>query len=154
MRLNHPGVYRIIGDKFELLANITGEAPMLSITNALLINDLVIENKWTILEKDSLEIQQVLNNPDAFIFIEYEYSEIAQIPQCKQSIRGTKMPRITDDEMNLFIQKYIQDRKDGRSSSVTRAFIMERTDFTLAQINVLMLQLAKICKNGSSLSHK
>lgn len=146
MRLNHPGVYRIIGDKFELLANITGEAPMLSITNALLINDLVIENKWTILDENSLEIQQVLNNPDNFVFLEYEYSEIAEIPRYKQSIRGTKMPRITDEEMKIFTQKYIQDRKEGRPYSVTKAFIMERTDFSLAQINVLMLHLAKLNK--------
>lgn len=28
MRLNHPGIYRIVGEKFELLANIVGEAAM------------------------------------------------------------------------------------------------------------------------------
>ena len=35
MKLNHPGIYRIIGEDFELLANVIGEAPMLRIPNAL-----------------------------------------------------------------------------------------------------------------------
>lgn len=41
MKLNHPGIYRVIGEQFELLANIVGEVPCLRITSALLINDLV-----------------------------------------------------------------------------------------------------------------
>ena len=29
MKLNHPGIYRIIGENYELLANIVGEVPCL-----------------------------------------------------------------------------------------------------------------------------
>ena len=36
MKLNHPGIYRIIGENDELLANIVGEVPCLRITSALL----------------------------------------------------------------------------------------------------------------------
>ena len=45
MKLNHPGIYRVIGEQFELLANIVGEVPCLRITSALLINDLVQKGK-------------------------------------------------------------------------------------------------------------
>ena len=99
MRLNHPGIYRIVGEKFELLANIEGEAPLLNISEALLVNDLVIDGKFTILNSESLEIQQVINNPDQFIFIEYEYSDIAKLPLYRKTIRGTKVPNITNNEM-------------------------------------------------------
>ena len=62
MKLNHPGIYRIIGENYELLANIVGEVPCLRITSALLMNDLVQRGKFTILSEDSIEIQNVCNN--------------------------------------------------------------------------------------------
>lgn len=60
MRLNHPGIYRIVGENFELLANIIGEVPCMRITSALLVNDLVQKGEFTILPEDSIEIQSVL----------------------------------------------------------------------------------------------
>lgn len=147
MRLNHQGIYRIIGEKFELLANVEGEAPLLSISKALLVNDLVIDGKFTILDSESLEVQQVLNNPDHFIFTEYEYSDIAKLPLYRKTIRGTKMPNITNEEMKEFEEKYIHDMKTKRDTTKTRAYIMERTTLSLAQINVLILQMAKKFKH-------
>ena len=130
MRLNHPGIYRIVGEKFELLANIEGEAPLLNISEALLVNDLVIDGKFTILNSESLEIQQVINNPDQFIFIEYEYSDIAKLPLYRKTIRGTKVPNITNNEMKEFEEKYIHDMKTRRDTTRTRAYIMERTNLS------------------------
>lgn len=147
MRLNHPGIYRIVGEKFELLANIEGEAPLLNISEALLVNDLVIDGKFTILNSESLEIQQVVNNPDQFIFIEYEYSDIAKLPLYRKTIRGTKMPNITNNEMKEFEEKYIHDMKTRRDTTRTRAYIMERTNLSLSQINVLIMQMARKFKN-------
>lgn len=147
MRLNHPGIYRIVGEKFELLANIEGEAPLLNISEALLVNDLVIDGKFTILNSESLEIQQVINNPDQFIFIEYEYSDIAKLPLYRKTIRGTKMPNITNNEMKEFEEKYIHDMKTRRDTTRTRAYIMERTNLSLSQINVLIMQMARKFRN-------
>lgn len=147
MRLNHPGIYRIVGEKFELLANIEGEAPLLNISEALLVNDLVINGKFTILNSESLEIQQVVNNPDQFIFIEYEYSDIAKLPLYRKTIRGTKMPNITNNEMKEFEEKYVHDMKTRRDTTRTRAYIMERTNLSLSQINVLIMQMARKFKN-------
>lgn len=147
MRLNHPGIYRIVGEKFELLANIEGEAPLLNISEALLVNDLVIDGKFTILNSESLEIQQVVNNPDQFIFIEYEYSDIAKLPLYRKTIRGTKIPNITNNEMKEFEEKYVHDMKTRRDTTRTRAYIMERTNLSLSQINVLIMQMARKFKN-------
>lgn len=147
MRLNHPGIYRIVGEKFELLANIEGEAPLLNISEALLVNDLVIDGKFTILNSESLEIQQVINNPDQFIFIEYEYSDIAKLPLYRKTIRGTKVPNITNNEMKEFEEKYIHDMKTRRDTTRTRAYIMERTNLSLSQINVLIMQMARKFRN-------
>lgn len=143
MRLNHPGVYRIIGKDFELLANIEGEAPLFKITSAILINDLVNYGRINELQPDSLQIRQILEDPDSFVFLEYEYSEVATLPNHRKSIRGNKMPKITDFEMKDFIQRYIYDFKNNRPLSYTKAYIMERTNFTLPQINLLIMGISK-----------
>lgn len=143
MKLNHPGIYRIIGEHFELLANIVGEVPCLRITSALLMNDLVQRGKFTVLSEDSIEIQTVCNNPDVFLFFEYDYSEVCPLPPYRQSIRGTKMPDISNDMMKAFTERYISDMSiNGRGIEATKAYILSVTDWSLAQINVLLLRIA------------
>lgn len=150
MKLNHPGIYRIIGENYELLANIVGEVPCLRITSALLMNDLVQRGKFTILSEDSIEIQNVCNNPDTFLFFEYEYSEVCPLPPYRQSIRGTKMPDISNDMMKAFTERYISDMSiNGRGIEATKAYILSVTDWSLAQINVLLLRIANsVRRNG------
>lgn len=151
MRLNHPGVYRIVGDNFELLANVIGEVPCMRITSALLINDLVQKGVFTVLDEESIEIQTVLANPDKFVFLEYEYSEICQLPSYRKSIHGTKMPNITDEQLEAFTFRYMQDTSIyGRGIAATKAYMLEKTGWSLAQINVVLLKIAKIIKNHGS----
>lgn len=143
MKLNHPGIYRIIGEHYELLANIVGEVPCLRITSALLMNDLVQKSKFTVLSEDSIEIQTVCQNPDSFLFFEYDYSEVCSLPPYRQSIRGTKMPDISNDMMKAFTERYISDMSiPGRGIEATKAYILSVTDWSLAQINVLLLRIA------------
>lgn len=150
MRLNHPGIYRIVGDKFELLANVIGEVPCMRITSALLINELVQKGEFKILPEDSIEIQTVLANPDKFVFLEYEYSRICSLPSYRKSIRGTKMPDITEQQLETFTNRYIEDTSIyGRGVSATKAYILETTDWSLAQINVVLMKIAKIVKHGN-----
>lgn len=152
MKLNHPGVYRIVGEHYELLANIVGEVPCMRITSALLMNDLVRKGKFTILTEESIEIQSVLANPDNYIFLEYEYSSICQMPSYRQSIKGVRCPDITNKELKAFTERYLEDAAiPGRGITATKAFIMERTDWSLAQINVLMMKIINYAKkNGNS----
>lgn len=151
MRLNHPGIYRIVGEKFELLANIIGEVPCMRITSALLINDLVQKGEFKVLPEESIEIQSVLANPEKFVFLEYEYSEICSLPSYRKSIHGTKMPNITDEQLKAFTNKYREDIGIyGRGITATKAYMLETTDLSLAQINVLLMKIAKSIKHGNS----
>lgn len=144
MRLNHPGIYRVIGENYELLANIIGEAPCFRITGALSMNHLVKDGEFQVLTEESIEIQQIYNNPDAFIFLEYEYSEICELPPYRKSIRGTKIPDITDTQMEEFQQRYAADmRVTGRGILATKAYILSKTNWSLAQVNALIMQIAK-----------
>lgn len=68
MKLNRPGIYHIYTDSFELLANVVGEAPVLRIPRALVMNDVIQRGQFRVVEEDSYEIQTVLHNPDLCIF--------------------------------------------------------------------------------------
>ena len=149
MKLNKPGIYRIIGESFELLANVIGEVPCMRITSALLMNDLIQKGKFTILDEESIEIQTVLANPDAFIFFEYDYSNICSLPSYRQSIHGTKIPSISEDIIKSFVERYKEDASiPGRGIAATKAYIMSRTDWSLAQINVLLMKISKMVKDS------
>lgn len=151
MKLNHPGIYRVVGEKFELLANVIGEVPCMRITSALLINDLVQKGKFTVLTEESIEVQSVLSNPDKYIFLEYEYSSICSLPSQRKSIRGAKCPNITDKEFKVFVERYLEDAAiPGRGVTATKAFIMERTEWSLAQINVLIMKIINHTKRYGS----
>lgn len=145
MKLNHPGIYRIVGKEFELLAIVIGEVPCLRITSAILINDAVNKSRFTVLQEDSNEIQQVILNPDKFIFIEYEYSEYICKSDINKSIRGNKMPDITNDQVNEILARYIRDTSiNGRGIAATRAYLAETTDWSIGQINIVLMKIAKL----------
>lgn len=147
MRLNHPGVYRIVGDNFELLANVIGEAPCLRIVNAIILNDFIQKNTVRTITEESDEIQEVINNPDAFVFIEWEYSDVCKLPPYRVSIRGTKVPKISDKEFEEFTQRYISDVSiPGRGISSTKMYIMDKTGWTLSQAHLVVMQIAKKLK--------
>ena len=57
------------------------------------------------------------------------------------------MPNITNNEMKEFEEKYVHDMKTRRDTTRTRAYIMERTNLSLSQINVLIMQMARKFKN-------
>lgn len=142
MKLNHPGIYRLIGEKFELLATVIGEVPCLRIVQAIDINHLVLKGEFKVLEEDSIEIQTVLANPDKFVAFEYEYSDVATLPPYRQSIRGTKCPDITDEQFKEFKARYLVDNKySNRGCIATKAYIVEKTGWTLAQAHVVVLKI-------------
>lgn len=147
MRLNKSGIYRIIGENFELLANVIGESPTLRIVNALDVNTLYQKGEFKVLPEESLQIQQVYEDPSKFLFLEYECSDVVKTPPYRQSIRGVKIPKASEEEYKDFKERYIQDtRINGRGVSATKAYIMEKTDWSLSQINVLVMKIANEVK--------
>ena len=150
MKLNHPGIYRIIGEDFELLANVVGEAPMLRIPNALVMNDLIQKGLFHVVTEESYEIQAVLTEPDKFIFFEYEYSEVCDLPSRRKSTRGVKIPDITDEQFEDFTQRYIEDaRTPGKGIWATKMYIVSKTEWSIPQAHVIVLQIInKLRKHG------
>ena len=109
MRLNKCGIYRIIGESFEILANVIGESPTLRITGALDLNTLVEKGEFKVLSEESLQIQQIYADPSKFLFLQQEFSEVCNTPPYRQSIRGVKVPEVKDKEYEDFKARYIQD---------------------------------------------
>ena len=63
------------------------------------------------------------------------------------SIHGTKMPNITDEQLKTFTNKYLEDIGIyGRGVAATKAYILETTGWSLAQINVVLMKIAKRVK--------
>lgn len=148
MKLNHPGVYRIIGEHFELLATIVGEVPCLRIASALNVNDLVQKSKFTVLEEESSEIQAVYANPDKFVFLEYDYSDAAKLPPYRASIRGVKCPDITETQFKEFVERYKIDKSlPGRGIAATKFYMVEKTGWTLSQAHAVILKIVNYLRH-------
>lgn len=151
MKLNRPGIYRIVGEKFELLANVIGEVPTLRIVNALDLNTLAQKGEFKVLSEESLQIQEVLQNPSNFLFIKVEFSNAIHIPPYRCSIRGTKIPNLSNEDYEDFKGRYIQDTKViGRGVTATKAYIMEKTGWSLSQIHMLVMKIGKEVKDEES----
>ena len=60
------------------------------------------------------------------------------------------MPDISNDMMKAFTERYISDMSiNGRGIEATKAYILSVTDWSLAQINVLLLRIANsVRRNG------
>ena len=57
------------------------------------------------------------------------------------------MPNITDEQLKTFTSKYIEDIGIyGRGVAATKAYILETTGWSLAQINVVLMKIAKRVK--------
>lgn len=148
MKLNEAGVYQIVGSNIELLAIVVGEAPHLRITSAIIMNTAFQDSKFREVKEESYEIQHVYNHPDEYVYFPYESSEVCQLPLEKRSMRGCKMPLITDEMYNEFSRRYISDTSiPGRGALSTKIYIMDVTGWTAAQAQLVICKIAKKVKS-------
>lgn len=146
MRLNKPGIYQIVGDKIELLATVVGESPCLRIKEAIVMNTAFQEGKFEIVKEESIQIQNIYTNPDAYVYFPYG-SEVCHLPIEKQSMRGSSMPIITDDMYREFKHRYKEDISlPGRGALATKSYIMYRTNWTAPQAQLVICKIAKEVK--------
>lgn len=151
MRLSKPGIYQIVGDQIELLATVVGETPCLRIKEAIVMNTAFQEGKFEVVKEESIQIQNVYTNPDAYVFFPYG-SEVCHLPIERQSMRGSKMPVITDDLYNEFIRRYKEDTSlPGRGVLGTKSYIMYRTNWTAAQAQLVICKIAREVKQDGYL---
>lgn len=145
--LNKPGIYRVIGEQFELLIKVIGTPPTLRIISGIRMNDFVTTGKVVELKEDSVEIQEVMLNPSKFVFAEADISTTAEKKAPSMSLKGVKSPYINDEQFKLFVSHYINNVNiPGRGKNATLAFIMEETGWTVAQANCVILQIIRYVK--------
>lgn len=150
MKLEHAGIYRAIGRDKELLINVVGEYPCFRIVKAIDINEFVINLKVIELNEESLEIQSIYHDPESYLFLEWEYSDVSKLPDCRQS-KNFKVPKVSDDLMKEFEQRYLTDIKiPGFGIGSTKFYIADRMNWTISQAHMLVMQIAKrYKKNGN-----
>ena len=149
LTLNHAGVYRIIGSKYEILANVIGESPCFRIKNAIDMNAMVKNAEIIVLHEESQIIQEIYSRPTDFLFIEWEYSDVSKLPPNRMSIRGIRVPEheITEKMFKEFTERYKLDVSlPGRGPTATKMYIVERTGWTLGQAHMVVMQIAKKLK--------
>lgn len=149
MKLNKPGVFQIVGDKIELLAIVVGESPHLRITSAIIMNDAYHVGKFTTVKEESYEIQDVYMHPDSYVAYEYESSQVCVLPTERRSMKGAKMPEIDNNLYKEFINRYQLDiNVPGRGTMATKLYIMDRTNWTAAQAQLVICKIAKTVKTN------
>lgn len=147
MKLNGPGVYQIVGSNIELLAIVVGEAPHLRITSAIIMNDVYQKAKFREIKEESLEIQSIYTHPEMYVFYPYESSEVCQLPIELRSMRGAKMPSISNTMYREFKSRYRVDTSiPGRGAMSTKVYIMSTTGWSAAQAQLVICKIAKEIK--------
>lgn len=68
MQLKKAGIYIAVGDRTNVLIKVVGQAPVLEIVSGILLNDFYNVGKVTPLTKKSIELQDIIENPDKYIF--------------------------------------------------------------------------------------
>lgn len=117
-----PGVYQIVGKEFEVLALIIGTKPMLRIVCGILMNDFVL-NKVTPLDQNSVEICLIEKNPQDFIFIPMQLSEVCNMPGI-DSITSSNV-EFSDDKFREWVNKYSQYKSLPNGTPLMVASLVE-----------------------------
>lgn len=62
------------------------------------------------------------------------------------------MPNITEQQLEAFTNRYLEDMQiSGRGIAATKAYMLETTGWSLAQINVVLMKIAKRLKYHGSI---
>jgi len=76
LNLRKEGLYIANGDKLSILVRVVGKAPMLSILSGVLLNEMYATGKVVTLNEESPEIQDILENPDKYLFLEPSITDV------------------------------------------------------------------------------
>ena len=68
LELKKAGLYIANGKNVSVLVKVVGEAPMLDIVSGVLLNDMEKNGTVTVLDRNSIIIQDILVNPKNYIF--------------------------------------------------------------------------------------
>lgn len=104
LELKKAGLYIANGKNVSVLVKVTGTAPMLDIVSGILLNDMEKDGTITVLDSDSLILQDILLNPKSYVFDLPAVSEAVLKDPYKEN--PTKSTDIDDTELEDLIDNY------------------------------------------------
>lgn len=104
LELKKAGLYIANGKNVSVLVKVTGTAPMLDIVSGILLNDMEKDGTITVLDPDSLIVQDILLNPKSYVFDLPAVSEAVLKDPYKEN--PTKSTDIDDTELEDLIDNY------------------------------------------------
>lgn len=104
LELKKAGLYIANGKNVSVLVKVTGTAPMLDIVSGILLNDMERDGNVTILNSDSLIIQDILLNPKNYVFDLPAVSDAVLKDPYKEN--PTKSTDVNDIELESLIDDY------------------------------------------------
>lgn len=104
LELKKAGLYIANGKNVSVLVKVVGEAPMLDIVSGVLLNDMEKNGTVTVLDRNSIIIQDILVNPKNYIFDLPSVSDaVFKEPFGDQS---EKVISFEDDEFEELVDTY------------------------------------------------
>ena len=100
------GVYIAQGPETNILIRLVGKAPMLEVIGAIDLNKFYQTGKVVNLEKNSIEVLDVISCPEKYRF---ELPSVTSVVETKTGIdreSGRKVTDIEDSEISEFTDKY------------------------------------------------
>lgn len=141
LELKKAGLYIANGKNTSVLIRVGGEAPMLDIISGILLNDMERDGTITTLNKDSVEVQDILMNPKNYIF---EHPSVSEAVKMETGLDGaTKArPEYTENDFGQWIEKY----KELRTSypehyEVKMTAYLIRFDYSKTQSDMILKQI-------------
>lgn len=141
LELKKAGLYIANGKNTSVLIRVGGEAPMLDIISGVLLNDMEKDGTITKLDKDSVEIQDIMLNPKNYIF---EHPAVSEAVKMEAGLEGTTKarPEFTDSDFNDWIEKYKEFRVSyPENYEVKLTAFLIRFDYSKTQADMIIRQI-------------
>ena len=140
--LTTPGLYHVLGKKFEAIILVTGTAPTLRIVSGINLTATMLRGKFVPIEESSIEIQAMIATPGDFVFTKKQIVE-DYLYESVESAKGTTLPKLTETEFKHLCERYVIERKiEGRGANAVKFYVMERFGFNEPQAQLVILKIA------------
>ena len=141
LELKKPGLYIANGKSTSVLIRVAGTAPCLTIIRGILLNDMERDGTITVLEKESLEIQDIMANPMSYIF---DKPAVSQAVLNTLGLEATEKNRIeyTEKEFAGYIASYRLNRTMYPDEYIVKTqVVLIQKGFSKSQADMIISQI-------------
>lgn len=142
IELKRAGLYIANGKRTSVLIRVAGEAPMLDIVSGVLLNDMEKDGTVTVLDKGSIELQDILSNPKDYVF---DFPAVGEAIKNEKGIEVTsnKLVEYTEDTFREWIDKYKEYRQTYPENCDIKIVlhIMKTGGFSKSQSDLILKQI-------------